>query len=190
MHFCPINWRKPMQLALLVPQAPVTPRPFGPGIENAWTKIDSIDLSNVKRKLTLPLPEGSGWDTEAADLAIKWYRRYLKICAKYMGRGLVPSREIDEVWHLHILDTRAYASDCMNVFGHMLHHNPYFGMNGDAKQRDDGFVRTNMLYLAEFGEMGLGYGTMCDSDGTGGGVGGNVHPSMCDSDGTGGGVVN
>lgn len=153
--------------------APVPTLSTTPEIQAKWDAVDRIDLSNVRRKLLLDAPEGAGLSEATADLAITWYRRYLKLHAKYGDRRLVPSHFIDAVWHLHILDTRAYARDCNAIFGEMLHHYPYFGMNGDAAQRDDAFHQTDLLYIQEFGVSCKGAtgheesGSMCDGDGGG-----------------------
>ena len=36
------------------------------------------------------------------------------------------------MWHRHILDTRAYASDCERIFRNFMHYFPYFGLRGEA----------------------------------------------------------
>lgn len=115
-------------------------------------RIASLDLSQVRRKLTEPEPEGKGWSEVDALRTEKWYRRFLQIILKYPDFRPVPNRQIDMFWHQHILDTRAYAHDCRTVFGRFVHHYPYFGMNGDASQRDARFNETNALYRIEFGE--------------------------------------
>lgn len=114
--------------------------------------IAALDLSQVRRKLMEPAPEGKGWSEELALLTEKWYRRYLQIVLKYPEIRPVPNHQIDDFWHQHILDTRAYARDCQSVFGRFIHHNPYFGLNGDADERDACFDQTNVLYCLEFGE--------------------------------------
>jgi len=114
--------------------------------------IMNLDLSMVSKKITEPAPEGKGWSDEMIAEAVHWYRRYLARIAKYGDEPLVPNLPIDTVWHYHILDTRAYAQDCEAVFGRFMHHYPYFGLNGDADDRDDAFEVTNQLYRAEFGE--------------------------------------
>ena len=121
-------------------------------------RITSIDLSQVRRKLTEPEPEGKGWGEEQALIVEKWYRRFLHVALKYPEVRPVPNHQIDAFWHQHILDTRAYARDCQTVFGHFLHHYPYFGLNGDASERDDCFVQTNTIYRKEFGEDCLSIG--------------------------------
>lgn len=112
--------------------------------------IAALDLTQVRRKLMEPAPEGKGW-SEAYSLEVeKWYRRFLHITQKYPEVSAVPNYPIDMFWHQHILDTQAYAVDCQTVFGHFLHHYPYFGLNGDSAERDVAFVDTNALYRTEF----------------------------------------
>lgn len=161
--------------------------PTSPEVQAKWEAVDRLDFDDVKRKLMLSEPEGAGLIAEAAGHAIESYRQYLKLCVKYRDRRLVPSHFIDNVWHQHILDTRAYARDCNAIFGAMLHHYPYFGLKGDAAERDDAFDQTDLLFIAEFGiscKVGSRQGSMCDGDG--GGCDNNVgRASMCDGDGSG-----
>jgi hypothetical protein len=114
--------------------------------------LRALDLTQVRRKLQEPAPEGKGWDDKTAEEAEMWYRRFLEVCVRNPEFPVVPNGVIDTFWHQHILDTRAYAQDCDMVFGEFVHHYPYFGLNGDAQQRDDAFVETNKLYHSLFGE--------------------------------------
>lgn len=116
------------------------------------TALANLNLDNVKRKLMEPPPEGKGWSLEQVNEAELWYRRYLELCLRRPEFPVVPNYPIDMFWHQHILDTRAYGKDCDAIFGEMLHHYPYFGLNGDADQRDDAFVETNRVYRELFGE--------------------------------------
>lgn len=126
--------------------------------------IAALDLTNVRHKVMEPVPEGRGWSKETASNAELWYRRFLQIVLKYPDIRPVPNNQIDDFWHQHILDTRAYARDCEVIFGRFIHHNPYFGLNGDAAERDACYDRTNELYKSEFGEdclSGRGEGRNC-----------------------------
>lgn len=114
--------------------------------------IEALDLGQVRRKLMEPAPEGKGWTEEYALFVEIWYRRFLHVCVKYPENQTVPNLPIDTFWHQHILDTRAYAKDCQTIFGFFLHHYPYFGLNGDAPERDSAFDDTNAIYRTEFGE--------------------------------------
>jgi len=114
--------------------------------------IDELDLEPIAFKLVHPEPGQPGLTIEEADRLILKYRRFLKLCAMYPEQSVVPSKEIDKVWHTHILDTAKYADDCNIVFGFMLHHFPYFGLRSEADQallREQGTV-TRELYKQHF----------------------------------------
>jgi len=114
--------------------------------------IASVDLEMVKMKLA-DSDEGLGWESEQCDSIEVLYKRYLTLCKKY-GKGIVPTKEMDQFWHYHILDTRAYCSFCDDVFGRYFHHYPYFGMRGEQDEKDlmNAFLRTKELYSKEFGD--------------------------------------
>jgi hypothetical protein len=141
------------------------------------TPIAELDLTQVIRKLS-DNPEGLDWVDEQVKLAVLWYRRFLTIILEHPDFSVVPNGPIDEVWHTHILDTHAYAADCRRVFGQYVHHYPYFGMNGDAADRDAAFDETNRLYNERFGEdctvmhalfdsHGASTGRKCNDSGSG-----------------------
>ena len=78
----------------------------------------------------------AGWTKERAELAEKNYKRYLAVTKALDGYQLVPNGDVDRFWHEHILDTRRYAKDCYELCGGFLHHYPFFGMNGDADNKN------------------------------------------------------
>lgn len=120
---------------------------------SAEQAVRNLDLSMVKMKL-MDKKEGLGWSREEADQAEVWYKRFLVLNLRHPGSSIVPTGQIDKFWHQHILDTRQYAHDCQNIFGHFLYHFPYLGMRGpeDAANLKRAFERTKQLFLAEFGE--------------------------------------
>lgn len=132
-------------------------------------RLQELDLTNVRRKLMEPYPEGKGWNQDQALEAEKWYKRYLASIIVYPDATQhVPNGPIDFFWHQHILDTMAYGQDCEHVMGYFLHHYPYFGLNGDTDDRDDAFVVTNTIYRQMYGEDCLsmkGFGFKQPSDG-------------------------
>ena len=125
------------------------------GVEPA---IAEIDLSMVKMKLR-DQDEGKGWTIEECETAELEYKRYLTLNFRYEDRAIVPTKQIDDFWHYHILDTRAYHRDCQRVFGEYFHHFPYFGMRGDEDEENlkNSFFETVDLYEREFGESMLRY---------------------------------
>jgi hypothetical protein len=117
---------------------------------------------------------------EEADVLVLKYRRFLKLCAMYPGKSIVPSKDLDPVWHTHILDTAKYEDDCRTVFGFTLHHFPYLGLRGEADITawQNNFQETLTLYEQHFGEpMGVASGSACESDD---GDGGDDAGSLCD----------
>lgn len=115
-------------------------------------EIANLNLEMVKMKLR-DTEEGENWTYDQCDSAEIEYKRYLQLCKKY-GKGIVPNKLMDKFWHYHILDTRAYHQDCNTIFGHYLHHFPYFGMRGeqDATDLKNAFLVTKERYLETFGE--------------------------------------
>lgn len=68
--------------------------------------------------------------------------------------SIVPKISMDQMWHQHILDTRAYHKDSMTIFGEYFHHFPYFGLRGETDKinLENSFQETQKLYFNEFGE--------------------------------------
>ena len=124
--------------------------------QEGFLAIDSLDLTMVKMKLCLPKKrEGKGWTKEQADDCERFYKMFLKLHILYpSGVSIVPTKTLDEMWHAHILDTRAYHGDCMAIFGAYLHHFPYFGLRGedDAANLHRSFSNTCDLFIEHFGE--------------------------------------
>jgi len=114
--------------------------------------IARIDLRRVVAKL-MDRDHGKGWCSAKARNILKRYRRFLYLTVTQVD-PVVPTEDIDELWHAHILDTRAYAADCKATFGFFLHHFPYFGLRDheDADALRKAFERTSALYEAKYGE--------------------------------------
>lgn len=125
----------------------------GKTLDQTIAAIQALDLTPIKFKTTCK-EDGYGWSADHADTMEVAYKRYLILHAKYPEMTLAPDREIDRFWHMHILDTRKYASDCEASFGHFVHHFPYLGLRGeeDAKVLQTAFAKMQALYAQEFGE--------------------------------------
>ncbi|MBA2664111.1 MAG: TauD/TfdA family dioxygenase [Bradymonadaceae bacterium] len=115
--------------------------------------VAAIDLSMVKMKMQDP-EEGKGWSQIQCDEVELEYKRYLTLNLRHADKPIVPTAEMDTMWHYHILDTRAYHADSQRVFGEYFHHFPYFGMRSDDDEADlsAAFKETCTLYRQEFGE--------------------------------------
>ena len=127
--------------------------------------IDEIDLEPIAFKLQME----HGWSLNRINHATKQYRLWLKMVAYHPEESIIPNKEVDEVWHMHILDTRKYAEDCDRIFGRFLHHFPYFGMRGEKDRQDlhAAFARSQAMMLKELGanlesyQSGNAEGALC-----------------------------
>lgn len=116
--------------------------------------IKNIDLEPIMVKL-MDKEEGLGWTIDFTRRVENEYRKFLSLCKKYPDTAIVPSSNIDDFWHFHILDTLKYRDDCEDIFGYFLHHFPYFGMRGedDEKNLIEAWNNTINIYKTEFGEI-------------------------------------
>lgn len=100
--------------------------------------IANLDLEPVAFKALLE----EGWSVEEVDRNVLLYRGYLQaIRNSDKSFRTVPTKEIDIVWHHHILDTQKYMEDCERLFGRYVHHFPYSGLLGgedEVVQREGG----------------------------------------------------
>jgi hypothetical protein len=132
-------------------------------VEDAMALVAELDLSPICRKLRVSDPVS--WPEEKIEEAERLYRRFLALNLLHPGVDLVPSQLLDEFWHQHIIDTRKYAEDCERLFGGLLHHDPYFGINGEEDRANHAVAteRTRRLWLEAFGEPLYGEGERCSS---------------------------
>jgi hypothetical protein len=113
--------------------------------------IKAIDLTIIKKKLLHP-STNEDWTAEEFDKAEIEYKKFLTLHYLHPNANLVPTGAIDEIWHNHILNTRKYAEDCENAFGHFLHHFPSFGLNGkeDEEKLEEFYTKTASLFNQHF----------------------------------------
>ena len=96
--------------------------------------IRALDLETVKRQLTDPIV-GKGWTREHADSTEVGYKNFLMMVAEHQEQAedIKLSKDIDDFWHTHILQTMKYATDCENVFGFFLHHRPEISVHAEQQ---------------------------------------------------------
>lgn len=113
-------------------------------------KLRGLDLSTIAADLMHP-ENGYGWTEQQAFWAIDRYKAFLFISYLYPEILLVPTQEIDRVWHCHILHTRKYRQDCEMLFGCFIDHEPESEScdEGSSDDLDAAFVQTQAL-LAVF----------------------------------------
>ena len=123
-------------------------------VEQVIAAINALDLESVKVRAMDP-ELGEGWTREYAEGIERGYRTYLSMLAKYPDHAedILLSKDVDEFWHTHILQTIKYTEDCEAVFGKYLHHAPHVGevTPADKEKRIALAEKTRQLYQREFG---------------------------------------
>lgn len=131
-------------------QAKLTTKP----VQDVIVAIQALDLESVKLRVMDP-ELGEGWSREYADGIEVAYKNYLTMLVKYQddAEDILLSKDVDEFWHTHILQTMKYADDCQNLFGNFLHHDPHIGERTpkDMEKRAALAEKTRLLYQQEFG---------------------------------------
>jgi hypothetical protein len=127
----------------------------GKPVEVMLETIQALDLEPVKVRIMDP-KVGEGWSREYADSIERAYKTYLSMLAKNPDEAedILLSKDVDEFWHTHILQTIKYHEDCEAVFGKYLHHQPHIGEIApeDLEKRKQAAEKTRRLYEAEFGD--------------------------------------
>jgi hypothetical protein len=109
--------------------------------------IKNLDLERIVKKAQTK----NQWSNDKAAHAEKRYRNFLLLFSTLEdGVPIIPTQDIDTVWHEHILDTHAYMDDCHAVFGYYLHHVPFFGQEEPDRVAD--LSNTEQAYEKMFGE--------------------------------------
>jgi hypothetical protein len=121
--------------------------------EERLRRIDVLDLEPIAYKLIHPDPGEMALSLADADQSVALYRCFLKLCVLHPGTRIVPTRQLDRVWHAHMLDTAKYRADCDHLFGHFMDHFPYAGLRGEDDRRmwRADFAQTRRLFADHFG---------------------------------------
>ncbi len=115
-------------------------------------KLKELDLETIAYQLMQ-----SGWTCEQTRCAIRRYKLFLSLVHLHPHTRLVPTQDIDRVWHCHILHTRKYRQDCQMLFGRFIDHEPDLPLCGEVDQLslDTAFAKTQALLFQYFGEAAL-----------------------------------
>jgi hypothetical protein len=120
-------------------------------LDEACRYIHALDFSYLVEIMCAPAYPLPRWTKVEAQHCCQLYKNFLILFKKYPGTQLVPTREIDEFWHNHILHTKRYVQDCLDIFGYYLHHEPA-SPTDQPDQLIHHFLITKQLYLETFGQ--------------------------------------
>lgn len=116
--------------------------------KNQIMHIKNLDLNYLVLRLVHKLK----WKPVDAENAVRKYKNFLILISMHPDINCVPTPEIDEVWHNHILHTRRYADDCNQIFGKYLHHQPSMATAEELALLYEGYTKTMRLYESTFQE--------------------------------------
>ena len=113
--------------------------------KRALRLIQELDLEPIRERLVK-----IGTFTEARSFEFeKEYRRFLTLKVLHPNETIVPSHGVDLFWHEHLHFTEKYTSDCENIFGKFLHHDPTLEVG--SPNYVTAKTLTQNLYQSEFG---------------------------------------
>ena len=113
--------------------------------ELGWLKLVDIE------PLIISLMNSYAWTELEARQASQNYLRFLCLLKLYPDRLLIPTQDIDRVWHCHILHTRQYRQDCQTIFGHYLDHDPKLNLRMSNRSLFAVYRQTKTLFEQHFG---------------------------------------
>ena len=119
-----------------------------------WARLQSfpLDVAGHPVPFTERLRLEQAWPRDFTLRVVFEYRRFLLLAATADG-VMVPSDAVDQAWHQHMLDTRAYWDDfCGEIIGQPIHHTPTRGGEAERGRHEDGYDATLDRYRAAFGE--------------------------------------
>jgi len=110
----------------------------------AAVRRQSAFVEKMDRQLWIRSPAVEG----TLQRAIQRYDRFLKLFKMYPGKTLVPTLDIDIVWHTHQCSPAQYVEATRTLAGRFIDHNDRLGRD----TLDDGMENTANLYRVRFAE--------------------------------------
>lgn len=124
-----------------------------PQYEVLHNRIQTFDFTPANTKVTFAhrLMREQHWTRSYTERVIKEYRRFL-LLSMVAGHRVIPSDQVDQAWHLNILNSRSYWQDlCANVLGKDLHHQPNLGGHAENTNHFRDYRQTLACYQKIFG---------------------------------------
>ena len=120
---------------------------------NLYQRLQDFELDDPTHEFGFMrhLMRNQGWTLTYAQRAIAEYKKFafLTVVANYQ---VVPSDQVDQVWHAHVLLTQSYWEEfCPKVLGKTLHHYPTRGGREERAKFHHLYVETIASYQHFFG---------------------------------------
>lgn len=120
---------------------------------NMWEHIQLkfTGANSSTKAFAYKIARKRGWNNAFALRALAEYKKfvYLGIISEFV---VTPSRVIDQVWHQHLLFSKAYRSFCQDVIQYDFDHNPeLMPLEDQTSTFSAQYLDTIELYKTEFG---------------------------------------
>ena len=129
-----------------------------------WAEIEKLDFTDIKARYKSK--KNFFWKLfyNADKIEIE-YRQFLYLICTNPVKMIIPwSKNLDEFWHEHILDTKNYEACCYLIFGKYIHHVP--GIPKDLQQHTKAYDKTKNLYKKVFSKKTKSVIIYCVADGS------------------------
>ncbi len=113
--------------------------------------VAKLDGCGLGESLSRRLARENGWPEAYARRVLREYTRFLAL-AMSSEHEVSPSEQIDQAWHLHLLDSARYRRFCRDVLGGRLDHRPSDGSCQDRARHVRAYEQTLDSYRRSFGE--------------------------------------
>lgn len=126
--------------------------PWDAAHRSRWALVQAHSFDDGQpRSFIRRLMQAQGWSHAHAAEAIEQYRRFCFLATVTPGE-ITPGGPVDEVWHLHLTDTRDYWRRwCAQALQTELHHLPGTGAAGERERLRQQYAHTLALYQRFFG---------------------------------------
>ncbi len=116
-----------------------------------WQRIEGFEIDDSADEIPFSARLcANGWPIEKARAAIAEYKKFIYLLC-IAGSPLIPSEIVDQVWQLHLVDTRSYWTDfCDGVLARPIHRGPAKSGRGAAYHLLDQYADARAVYADEF----------------------------------------
>lgn len=125
---------------------------MNPDHTQLWQKIKDFEFDDPGSSFTFSdrLARENGWPLEYALRAAEEYKKFMFL-AYVCDHPVMPSDQVDQVWHLHLLYTHSYWKEfCGEILKQEIHHGPAKGGDSERTKFQDWYAKTLARYRIEF----------------------------------------
>lgn len=117
-------------------------------VHQAYLILSGLDLSRPLQYMK----ERMGYkDLSVLEEVREEYLKYMSLVAAHSGVTIPTCKEVDDLWHSHLLCTHQYLEMCAAISAEFIHHNPC--LSTDAGSIVGSYNRETLgLYRKHFGE--------------------------------------